>query len=480
MYDGLSFDDVLLLPQYSEIVPKETNIESYITNSIKLRVPLISAAMDTVTESDMAIAMAKMGGIGCIHKNLSINEQVQEVKKVKNYENAIVRNPVTVSPETPVQKIMEIQKSLNISGIPVTNNGKLVGIITNRDVRFVENLNISAQDVMTKHNLITVNDKISLSEAKSLLHKYRIERLIVTDDNDQCIGLITVKDILNINKYPYSSKDDNSRLRVAAAIGVDDLDRALELSRAETDLLILDTAHGHSKLAIDSLKLLKSRIPQEIVVGNIVTAQAAKDLIQAGADALKVGIGPGSICTTRVIAGIGVPQFSAIMNVTKACIDTDIKIIADGGIKHSGDIAKALAAGAHTVMLGSLFAGTDEAPGEIIVYNNRTYKNYRGMGSLSAMRQGSSSRYFQNKNASKLVAEGVEARVPYKGTVNNVVEQLKGGIKASLGYTGNHNIQELHKSAKFTKITLSSAKESHPHSVMISSAPPNYFSEEIQ
>lgn len=476
----LTFDDVLLKPAKSEILPADADVSTYITSSIPLGIPIISAAMDTVTESRLAIAMAQNGGIGCIHKNYDIETQAAEVRKVKKFESGMVVDPVSIGPNATLQEAMTLMQENNISGVPVIKDGgKLCGILTNRDVRFATNMKEKISNLMTQDNLVTVKEGVSLDEAKKMLHKHRIEKLLVVDKSYKLKGLITVKDIEKSQKFPNAAKDDMGRLRVAAAVGTgaDGIERAQELLKAGADVIIVDTAHGHSKGVIETVKKVKKLGSKtQVIGGNIATGEAAKDLIKAGADAVKVGIGPGSICTTRVVAGVGVPQLTAINDVSKETKKAKIKLIADGGIKYSGDIAKAIAAGADLVMLGSLFAGTKEAPGDVILYQGRSYKSYRGMGSVGAMARGSADRYFQQdiKEKMKLVPEGVEGRVPYKGPVSDVVHQLVGGLRASMGYTGNKNIKSMQTKCKFVGISNASLKESHPHNINITQEAPNY------
>ncbi|PRD30063.1 UNVERIFIED_CONTAM: guaB [Trichonephila clavipes] len=477
-----SFDDILLLPAYSNILPCDADTKTYLTNSIELNIPLISSAMDTVTESDFAIAIAQHGGIGCIHKNLSIDEQVLEVRRVKKYESWIVYNPITISPDKTVAEAISLMREHNYSGIPVVDQRKLVGILTNRDVRFIEdqNMNVKVSEVMTKDKLVTVREQgVNSASAMKLLHENRIEKLLVVDENSCCIGLITVKDIEKYNRYPNSCKDSKGRLRVAAAIGTgkkDGIERCEALIGEEVDVVVVDTAHGHSENVINTIREIKKMYPNtQLIGGNIGTKEAAEALIDAGVDAVKVGIGPGSICTTRIVTGVGVPQFSAIKNVAEACRARNVRLIADGGVKYSGDVAKAIAAGADSVMIGSIFAGTDESPGEIIMYKGRAYKGYRGMGSISAMKRGSASRYFQDKDSKlKLVPQGVEGRVPFKGPASGVIHQLIGGLQAAMGYTGNRNIEEMKKNCKFVTITASGLRESHAHDIVITQEAPNY------
>lgn len=480
IYDSLTFDDVLLKPTSSSILPKNVNTKTLLTKSVSLEIPIISAAMDTVTESQMAIAMAQSGGIGSIHKNMKIEEQMDEVRKVKKFESGIVVNPVTISKDKKLKDALDLMLKNKISGIPVVEkNNKLVGILTNRDVRFFSNSEIKVEDLMTKKNLQTVKEDVDMEKAKQILHKFRIEKLIVVDKDYKCVGLITVKDIEKARKYPNACKDTKGRLRVAAAVdaGEKGIERAEGLIEVDTDVLILDTAHGHSKNVIDTVKKIKKKSNYtQIIAGNIATKEGAKALIDVGADAIKVGMGPGSICTTRMVAGVGVPQLSAILEVSEITKKSNIPLIADGGIKYSGDIAKAIAAGADTIMIGSLLAGTDESPGEVYLYQGRSYKSYRGMGSISAMLKGSAERYFQDINIDiqKLIPEGVEGQVPYKGPVSIVLNQLIGGLRSSMGYTGNENIKKMKTNCEFIKITTSGLKESHVHDVTITKESPNY------
>jgi IMP dehydrogenase len=477
--EGLTFDDVLLQPRASEILPSDAVLKTRLTKSININVPLISAAMDTVTEATLAIAMAQTGGIGVIHRNLSIEEQAEEVRKVKRYESGMVVNPVTISPNATRRQLGEIGQRLNISGIPVVeDDGKLVGIVTNRDVRFADDPDELVSNLMTT-NIVTVKEGISESEARALLHKHRIERLLVVDDKYRCVGLITVKDMDKALSHPNACKDSRGRLRVAAAstVGQSGYDRAIALIDAGVDAVVIDTAHGHSSKVIAIVKRLKTDYPKsQIIAGNIATAEAAEALITAGADAIKVGIGPGSICTTRIVAGVGVPQLTAIVDVFRIANKAGIPVIADGGIKYSGDMAKALAAGAECAMVGSLLAGAEETPGEVFLYQGRSYKSYRGMGSVSAMARGSADRYFQKEVSDKikLVPEGIEGRIAFKGPVGPILHQLLGGIKAAMGYTGSKTIKELHENAKFIKITNAGLRESHVHDVHIAREAPNY------
>ena len=475
-----TFDDVLLIPQKSSVQPSTCDTSSIISKNIKLKVPIISAAMDTVSESKLAISMAQLGGVSCLHKNMSIKSQVNEVLKVKKYESGMVVNPITIGPKNLISDVKKIIKEKNISGIPVVNEyNEVLGIITNRDLRFSRNDKMKVKELMTK-NVITIKQGCSSTEAKKLLHKHRIEKLIVTNNQRKCLGLITVKDIEKSEKFPFASKDKKQSLIVGAAVGVgpDGLERAKALIEAECDFIVVDTAHGHSQAVIDIVKQIRKESRSiTLIAGNIATEQAAIELAKLNVDAVKVGIGPGSICTTRVVAGIGYPQFSAISNVKKGLNKyKNVKIIADGGIRYSGDIAKALGAGADAVMIGSLLAGTDETPGEIFYYQGRSYKSYRGMGSISAMARGSADRYFQQdiKDQLKLVPEGIEGRVPYRGPVKNIIDQLVGGLKSSMGYLGAKNITEFKKNAKFIEISNSGIKEGHVHDVQITKQSPNY------
>ena len=478
--EGLAFDDVLLVPQYSEILPTDVILSTNLTKNIQLQTPILSAAMDTVTESQMAITLAGEGGIGIVHKNMSIEEQAKQIRFVKKYESGIVNDPVTASPTMSIAEINMITKKYNISGVPIVDNNKLVGIVTNRDLRFVDNLDLKVSEIMTPQDrLITVKENFTKEEVISALRKNRIEKILITNKKHELKGMVTFKDIQKSTTYPNASKDDSGSLRVGAAIGTgsDSIERAEALIEQKTDVIVIDTAHGHSKLVIKMLKHLKKYYPmQELIVGNIATEEAAKDLITAGADAIKIGIGPGSICTTRIVAGVGVPQLTAIMNVSKIAKKKNIPLIADGGIRYSGDIAKALAAGADTVMLGGLLAGTDESPGEVELFEGRTYKAYRGMGSIGAMQQGSKDRYFQDgvQKSSKLIPEGIEGRVAYKGTMKTILHQLTGGLKSSMGYVGCKDINQMKTKTRFIKISSSAKQESHVHDVTIVKEPPNY------
>ncbi len=476
--DAYTFDDVLLVPLRSDILPSEVETGTRLTNNIRLNIPIASAAMDTVTESGLAIALAQQGGIGVVHRNMTIDEQAAEVDKVKRSESGMIVNPITMSPDDRIQDALDLMSNYKISGVPITENGKLVGILTNRDLRFEDRFDLPIRDVMTNDNLITVPVGTMLDTAQKLLHKHRIEKLPVVDDNYMLKGLITVKDITKKIKYPLAAKDSRGRLRSSAAIGAtgDFMERAVELVKASVDVVVIDTAHGHSAKVLDAVRVFKSRCPEtELIAGNIASAEAAKDLIDAGVDAIKVGIGPGSICTTRVVSGVGVPQITAIMECAQVARERNIPLIADGGVKFSGDMTKAIAAGADTVMIGSLFAGTDESPGEVILYQGRTYKSYRGMGSLGAMQEGSSDRYAQDKTQpSKLVPEGVEGRVTHKGALASMVYQLIGGLKSGMGYCGCNSIEDLQTKTQFIRITDASLKESHVHDVFITKEAPNY------
>ena len=477
---ALTFDDVLLEPAHSNVVPREVSLATQLTKNITLNIPLVSAAMDTVTEANLAIALAEQGGIGIIHKNMSPESQADHVKKVKRFESGVVNDPITINPNMSVDEVIQITRKHKISGLPVIDNNKVVGIVTNRDLRFEDNLNQPVKNVMTpRERLVTVAEGASKDEIMRLLHQHRLERLLVIDKDDHLRGLITVKDIQKSSDHPFACKDSDERLRVGAAVGTgEDTEKRVELLvSAGVDLIVVDTAHGHSKGVLDRVKWIKKYFPNtDVIGGNIATADAAKALIYHGADGVKVGIGPGSICTTRIVAGVGVPQVTAIANVAEILNKKNIPFIADGGIRYSGDIAKAIAAGASSVMLGSMFAGTEEAPGEVELYQGRSYKSYRGMGSIGAMQKGSSDRYFQDSenNAEKLVPEGIEGRVPYKGPVLNVIHQLMGGLRASMGYVGVQNITEMHKKATFVQITNAGIKESHVHDVQITKEAPNY------
>ena len=477
--EGLTFDDVLLVPAHSTVLPKEVDLTTHLTANIQLNVPLLSAAMDTVTEARAAIGMAREGGMGIVHKNMSPAEQAIEVDQVKKSESGMIVDPITMRPEQKIFEALELMEKYRISGVPITKDGKLVGILTNRDLRFETQLDQPISNVMTKENLVTVPPGTTLEEAKYHLHKHRIEKLLVVDDNYALKGLITIKDIEKVRKYPLACKDDLGRLRVGAAVGVgaDREERLEALIRAGVDAIVLDTAHGHSKSVLDAVVDTRRCYPDlQLIAGNIATAEAAESLIKAGVNAVKVGIGPGSICTTRVVAGVGVPQITAIMNVAKVTHKANIPLIADGGIKYSGELPKAIAAGADVIMIGSLFAGTEESPGETILYQGRTYKAYRGMGSLGAMKQGSKDRYFQGDvdKEVKLVPEGIEGRVPFRGSLSDNVHQLLGGLRAGMGYVGCANLRELQTQARFIRITNAGLRESHVHDVNITHEAPNY------
>jgi len=477
--DGLTFDDILLIPQESGVLPKDVCVSTRLTNEIQLNIPFMSAAMDTVTESKLAISIAREGGIGFVHKNMTAQEQAFEVVKVKKSESGMIVDPITMEPEQRIYEALAVMKKYDISGLPITKNGRLVGILTNRDLRFETNLEQKIEDVMTKKNLITAPVGIQIKEAKKLLHKNRIEKLLVVNENYELQGLITIKDIEKSIKFPNSCKDEMGRLRVGAAVGIsDDRDERLQaLIEAGVDVITVDTAHGHSLKVLDAIREIKAQYPKlQLIAGNVATAEASEAMIQAGVDAVKVGIGPGSICTTRIVAGIGVPQITAILDCCSVANKRNIPVIADGGIKFSGDIIKALAVGASSVMIGGLFAGTEESPGETILYQGRSYKMYRGMGSLGAMKQGSKDRYFQSETESdvKLVPEGIEGKVPYRGTLSFNVHQLLGGIKSGMGYVGAQNLDELRGKAKFVRLTNAGFKESHVHDVTITKESPNY------
>ncbi|HMA84383.1 MAG TPA: IMP dehydrogenase [Desulfosalsimonadaceae bacterium] len=477
--EAYSFDDVLLLPNYSDVLPSEVNTSTRLTRNLKLNIPLVSAAMDTVTEGRTAISMARAGGIGFVHRNMSINSQCKEVEHVKKSESGMIIDPVTTDPDAPISVVLKLMEQYHISGVPVTKGEKLVGIVTNRDLRFETNLEKAVSEVMTREGLVTVMEGIDLDESKKLLHQHRIEKLLVVNKEGRLTGLITIKDIEKIRKYPHACKDSLGRLRVGAAIGVgQDMEaRADALIQAGADVIVIDTSHGHSANVINAIKTLKGNFPEvDLVAGNVGTGKGAEDLINAGVDGVKVGIGPGSICTTRVVAGIGVPQLTAIMNCRSISNKTGIPLIADGGVKYSGDLAKALGAGAHSVMIGGLFAGTEESPGEKIIFQGRSYKAYRGMGSVEAMQQGSKDRYYQTDEESndKLVPEGIVGRVPYRGTLAENIFQMIGGLKSGMGYVGCRTIEELREKARFIKISPAGLKESHAHDVIITKESPNY------
>ncbi len=477
--EAFSFDDVLLIPNYSDVLPKDVNTSTRLTKNISLNIPIVSAAMDTVTEAETSISIARAGGIGFIHRNMSIESQAIEVGKVKKSESGMIVDPVTIHPDQKISEVLGLMESYRISGVPVTKGDQLVGIVTNRDLRFETRLDKKVSDVMTKENLVTVSEGISLEDSKKLLHEHRIEKLLVVDKKGRLTGLITIKDIEKIRKYPNACKDSLGRLRVGGAVGVgDDMEaRAEALLKSGADVLCIDTSHGHTKNVIEAVQKLKSTFKDiEVVAGNVATAKGAEDLISAGVDGVKIGIGPGSICTTRIVAGIGIPQVTAIMNCRAISSKTGVPLIADGGVKFSGDITKAIGAGAHVVMIGSLFAGTDESPGEVIIFQGRSYKVYRGMGSMEAMRKGSKDRYYQGEDAEddKLVPEGIVGRVPYTGSLSSNLFQMVGGLKAGMGYLGCHNIEELREKARFTKISAAGLRESHVHDVIITKESPNY------
>jgi IMP dehydrogenase len=475
----LTFDDVLLVPCYSEVLPAEVDVSTKLTREISLNMPLVSAAMDTVTTSEMAISLARQGGIGIVHRNLGIKEQAREVDRVKRSESGMIVDPITIGPEKKISDALAIMSRYHISGVPVTVDGYLKGILTNRDLRFIENMDIKVEDVMTREDLITVDEGIGIEESKALLHKHRIEKLLVVDRDNKLRGLITIKDIQKAITFPDSTKDELGRLRVGAAVGVgpDREDRVAALVKKGVDVVVVDTSHGHSKNVIETVRIIKGKFPElQVIAGNVATEAAVEDLVKAGADGVKVGVGPGSICTTRMVAGVGVPQISAILDCARAAKRLGVPIIADGGIKFSGDVTKALAAGAHTVMIGSLLAGTDESPGEVVLYQGRSYKSYRGMGSLEAMKEGSKDRYAQHEGVAenKLVPEGIVGMVPAKGPVAHSLNQLIGGIKAGMGYLGAKNLDELKKKAHFMRITQAGLRESHVHGVVITKEAPNY------
>ena len=479
--DGLTFDDVLLLPDYSEVLPKEVNLATRLTREITLQVPLLAAAMDTVTEARLAIALAQEGGIGIVHKNMSAEEQAAQVHQVKKFESGVIRDPITVSPEASIGDVMALTRAKRISGVPVVDKGRLVGIVTSRDLRFETRFDAPVREIMTPQaRLVTVPENADKSLVLGLLHKHRIEKVLVVNDEFALRGLITVKDIQKADEFPNACKDADERLRVGAAVGTGPgtYERVAALVAAGADVIVVDTAHGHSRGVLDTVRYVKKQFPQtQVIGGNIATAAAALALVEAGADAVKVGIGPGSICTTRIVTGVGVPQITAVSEVAAALAASGVPLISDGGIRYSGDLAKVIVAGAHAVMLGSLFAGTEEAPGEVELYQGRSYKSYRGMGSLGAMaqRHGSSDRYFQeNSDLEKLVPEGIEGRVPYKGALRNIVLQLLGGLRAAMGYTGCKDIAELRTKPRFVRVTLAGMRESHVHDVQITKEAPNY------
>jgi IMP dehydrogenase len=474
--DGITFDDVLLVPAKSDLVPSQAQTRTQLTNNIAMNIPIVSAAMDTVTESALAIALAQEGGVGIIHKNLSIEAQKREVAKVKRSEHGVIIDPVTLSPAEPVRRAQELMNEQNVSGIPIVRGKKLVGILTRRDLKFLKDYNVEISSIMTKTNLVTGPASTTLEQAKGILQKHKVEKLLLINGKGELAGLITMRDIDRVQQYPIAARDERGRLRVGAAVSVHEYERIEALIAADVDLIVVDTAHGHSQNVIDTVKKIKAQYKIDVVAGNIATAQAAQDLIEAGANAVKVGIGPGAICTTRIISGVGVPQVSAIIDCAKAAAKHGIPVIADGGIKHSGDITKAIAAGASSVMIGSLFAGLKESPGQLVIYKGRQFKEYRGMGSLGAMVKGSAERYGQNSSteAAKLVPEGVEGRVPYRGNLGDFVYQLVGGLRAGMGYCGARNIDDLMKKGRFVRISAASVAESHPHDIQITKEAPNY------
>ena len=478
--EGYSFDDVMLLPNYSDVLPKDVNVKTRLTRNINLNIPLVSAAMDTVTEARTAITMARMGGIGFIHRNMSVQSQAMEVDQVKKSESGMIIDPVTIHPEQSVEEVLKLMEKYRISGLPVTKGDQLVGIVTNRDLRFETNMEKKVAEVMTGKNLVTVREGIALEDSKKLLHEHRIEKLLVVDADGHLTGMITIKDIEKVKKYPDSCKDIMGRLRVGGAIGVgeDMMERTEALLKAGADVILIDTSHGHTRNVLNAVEKIKQTFSRvELIAGNVATAKGAEDLIAAGVDAVKVGIGPGSICTTRIVAGVGVPQVTAIMNCRSATAKAGVPLIADGGVKFSGDLTKAVGAGAHSIMIGGLFAGTEESPGETIFFQGRSYKVYRGMGSLEAMQQGSKDRYYQgdqSEDADKLVPEGIVGRVPYRGTLSSSVYQLIGGLKAGMGYVGARSLDELREKARFVRISAAGLRESHVHDVIITKEAPNY------
>lgn len=478
--EGVTFDDVLLVPAYSDVMPADVDVSSNLTRNIALRMPIVSSPMDTVTEAEMAIGMAQEGGIGIVHKNMSIENQTMQVDRVKRSEHGVIVDPVTLPPDATVRQVSAIMDERNIGGVPITENGKLRGIITRRDLRFLESGDTLVADVMTKDKLVTADEKTSLKDAERILRENKVEKLLLIDDQYQLKGLITIKDIDKNLRFPRASKDDRGRLRVGAAVGVFDYERAARLIEIGVDVLVVDSAHGHTRNVIETVRRIKGQWAIDVIAGNVATTEGAKDLLEAGADAIKVGIGPGSICTTRIISGVGVPQLTAVANAARAVVGTQVPLIADGGIRYSGDMTKALAAGAHVVMLGGLLAGLDESPGERILYQGRTFKRYRGMGSLGAMVHGSSERYRQSaaddegKASSKLVPEGVEGRVPYRGSLSSLLYQLVGGLRAGMGYLGVETIEQLRTQARFLRVSAATVRENHPHDIAITQESPNY------
>ena len=477
LQEALTFDDVLLVPSYSEVLPAHADLTTNLTRGIQLNIPFISAAMDTVTEAELAIALAQEGGLGIVHRNMNTAGQVAQVRRVKKYESGVIKDPIMVSPGTSIRKVIDLTHENRISGVPVVDSSGLVGIVTRRDLRFTTNLDEPVSSVMTtKDRLVTVKEGAGKDEVRQLLHKHRIEKVLVVNDRFELYGMITVKDFQKSSDYPNACRDEFGRLRVGAAVGIGDSERVGQLVAAEVDVLAVDTAHGHSKSVMDTVRSLKRNFPEvQVIAGNVASGEAATALVDCGADAVKVGIGPGSICTTRIVAGVGIPQVTAVCSVTRALSGTDVPVISDGGVRFSGDAAKAIAAGAHVVMVGGLFAGTREAPGQVDLYQGRSYKTYRGMGSLSAMKRGSSSRYFQEgSDDEKLVPEGIEGRVPYRGGVVDVVAQLTGGVRASMGYVGCRTIAEMRTKPRFVRVTPAGMEESHVHSVTITKEAPNY------
>ena len=476
--EGITFDDVLLIPGKSDFLPSDADTSTQLTNNIRINIPIVSAAMDTVTESALAIALAQEGGIGIIHKNLTVEAQKREVAKVKRSENGIIQDPVVLSPAVSVIIAREVMREQNVSGIPIVDKGKLVGILTRRDLKFLKDDSVKIAAVMTKTNLVTGPADTTLKQAKEILQEHKVEKLLLVNNKGELAGLITMRDIDRFQQYPLAVRDKRGRLRVGAAVGVADFERIDALIDAEVDIIVVDTAHGHSSNVIETVKKIKSRYDIEVIAGNIATADAAQDLIKAGVNAVKAGIGPGAICTTRVISGVGVPQISAIMNCAQAANKSNIPVVADGGLRHSGDITKAVAAGASSVMLGSLFAGLDESPGQLVIYRGRQFKEYRGMGSLGAMVDGSADRYSQDSTArqDKLVPEGVEGRVPYRGSLSDFIYQLVGGLRAGMGYCGTQTVDKLRKSGRFVRVSAASVSESHPHDITITRESPNYYS----
>ncbi|MHC4337155.1 MAG: IMP dehydrogenase [Planctomycetota bacterium] len=474
--EGITFDDVLLVPAKSDFVPSQAETSTQLTNNIKINIPIVSAAMDTVTEAALAISLAQEGGVGIIHKNLSIEAQKREVAKVKRSEHGVILDPVTLTPAEPVRKAQELMNEQNVSGIPILDGKKLAGILTRRDLKFLKDYDVKISEVMTVTNLVTAPAETTLEQAKEILQKHKVEKLLLVNTGGELAGLITMRDIDRVQQYPWAARDQRGRLRVGAAVGVGDYERIEALIKAEVDVVVVDTAHGHSQNVIDTVKTIKNKYKIDVIAGNIATAEATEDLIAAGANAVKVGIGPGAICTTRVISGVGVPQISAIINCARAAEKHNIPVIADGGVRQSGDITKAIAAGASSVMIGSLFAGLKESPGQLVIYKGRQFKEYRGMGSLGAMVKGSAERYGQKSSAEKdkLVPEGVEGRVPYRGTLGDFVYQLVGGLRAGMGYCGARNVEGLKKNGRFVRISAASFSESHPHDIQITKEAPNY------